>query len=101
MLPKDLLEKSEKEIKEMISEVGLDHFSKALVSYLEHGNNLDDLKNNLELLEKVAIAIDSVLACYQMLNIGKAKKTSPVNTILINKFINLYSANSRKMYECR
>jgi hypothetical protein len=101
-IPNDLINKSEKEIREMISDVGLVPFSKILVSYLENKDNLNNLKTDLNLLEKIAISIDSVLAYYQINKmIERTSEKPPIHSDLVNKFIGLYLANSKKMYEYR
>ena len=96
-IPVDLLNKSEKEIKEMILEVGLVPFSDFLVSYLKEKNTFVELnkKENFVLLEKVAIAVDSILTYYQM--VKKKDESSPIESGLVNKFIELYSLNEKKM----
>jgi len=100
-IPVDLLNKSEKEIKEMILEVGLIPFSNFLVSYLKEKNTFIELSKteNFVLLEKVAIAVDSVLTYYQM--IKKKDESSPIESGLVNKFIEFYSLNEKRMCDCR
>jgi uncharacterized protein YfkK (UPF0435 family) len=99
--PDDLLERSEKEIKEMVLNVGLIPFSKFLVSYLKEKDTFSKLneKENFVLLEKVAIAVDSVLTYYQM--VKEKNEVSPLESDLVNKFIEMYSANEKRRCEYR
>lgn len=100
-IPDDLKNKSEKQIREMILDFGVIPFSMDLVSYLEKKENLEKLRNNLELLEKIAITIDSVLTYYQMTKmIDKTKEKPLIDSKLVNKFIELYSSSSKEFYEC-
>lgn len=99
-IPNDLKNKSEKEIREMILSIGVVPFSVYLVSYLEKKENLEKLRNDLELLEKIAITIDSVLAYYQMTKITSKIQDKPlIDSKLVNKFIELYSSSNKGIYE--
>ncbi len=100
-IPKDLLKKTSKEIKEMILEVGLSNFSKILTVYLANPKSIEELKNNPELLEKIAITVDSVLTYYQMTKNTKAQelKQFPINKKLITQFIDLYTTHSKVNYD--
>lgn len=101
-IPKDLLNKTDREIKEMISEIGLINFSKVLVSFLETPKKIEELKSNPQLLEKMAFTIDSVLMYYQMTkNSSKIKSNElPIKEELINQFLEIYSTHSKENYDC-
>lgn len=99
-IPKDLINKTDREIKEMISTIGLVNFSRFLSIYLEDSKNLDQLKNNQIALEKVAMALDAVLMYYQMSRNNPENKIDkfPLNNDLINKFMDIYSLFSKEEY---
>lgn len=98
--PEDLLNKTEKEIREIILKVGLDPFSTFLTSYLSDESNLDKLKTDPELFQKIAVILDSVLSYYQISRRAEdfSKKT-PVRSDLVNKFIALYPADNDNTYQ--
>jgi len=85
----------------MVLEVGLVPFSKFLVSYLKEKDTFLKLKDkgNFELLEKVAIAVDSVLFYYQITK--NVKKNPPIDNDLVNKFIEMYSEYEKNICEYR
>lgn len=101
-IPKDLINKTDREIKELILEIGLINFSNFLSKYLSDSKNLDKIKNDPISLEKIASAIDSVLMYYQMTKSTEESKQLPISENLINQFLELYSTcNQSKYGYCR
>lgn len=102
-IPKDLLNKTDREIKEMILDIGLINFSNFLSKYLSNIKNLEKIKDDPNSLEKIVSAIDSVLMYYQMTKNTEGQKSTqlPINENLINQFLELYSLCNKKYGYCR
>lgn len=102
-IPKDLIHKTDREIKEIISEVGLTNFSKIFSIYLMNPKNLESLKDNPELLEKVAFTLDSILMYHQMTkNKPESKHIVLPDNDSVNRFVEIYSLFSKEKYvNCR